>query len=96
MEPVTLTRLADATVTDRTTLTRNLRVLEKQGLIRVRPGDDRREREVTLTARGQTALVRGLPLWQEAQARVIQGLGEERWRTVRDGLSAVVTLARED
>ncbi len=95
MEPVTLTRLADATVTDRTTLTRNLRILEKQGLIRVRPGDDRREREVTLTERGRTALVRGLPLWQEAQTRVIQGLGEERWRALRNGLSAVVSLARE-
>lgn len=94
MEPVTLTRLADATVTDRTTLTRNLRILEKQGLLRVKAGVDRREREVTLTNKGRTALVRGLPLWQEAQVRVVQGLGEERWKALRDGLSAVVSLAR--
>jgi DNA-binding MarR family transcriptional regulator len=94
MEPVTLTRLADATVTDRTTLTRNLKLLEKRGLIRVQMGNDRREREVTLTARGREALASGLPLWQKAQTRVIQGLGEEQWNALRDGLSAVVSLAR--
>jgi DNA-binding MarR family transcriptional regulator len=94
MEPVTVTRLADLTVTDRTTLTRNLRLLEKKGLLRVQTGDDRREREVTLTARGREALARGLPLWQKAQTRVIKGLGEERWNALREGLSAVVSLAR--
>jgi DNA-binding MarR family transcriptional regulator len=94
MEPVTLTRLADATVTDRTTLTRNLKLLEKRGLIRVQMGNDRREREVTLTAQGREALASGLPLWQKAQTRVIQGLGEEQWNALRDGLSAVVSLAR--
>ena len=94
MEPVTVTRPADATVTDRTTLTRNLKLLEKRGLIRVQMGNDRREREVTLTARGREALASGLPLWQKAQTRVVQGLGEERWNALRKGLSAVVSLAR--
>jgi DNA-binding MarR family transcriptional regulator len=94
MEPVTLTRLADATVTDRTTLTRNLKLLEKRGLIRVQMGNDRREREVTLTARGREALASGLPFWQKAQTRVIKGLGDERWNALREGLSAVVSLAR--
>lgn len=94
MEPVTVTRLAGATVTDRTTLTRNLRLLEKKGLIRIQAGDDRREREVTLTEKGQAALVRGLPLWQEAQVRVVEGLGENRWKALHEGLSAVVSLTR--
>lgn len=95
MEPVTLSRLADATVTDRTTLTRNLRLLQKKGLIRIQSGDDRREREIALTERGRAALVRGLPLWQEAQVRVVQGLGEERWKSLHEGLSAVVGLTRK-
>jgi DNA-binding MarR family transcriptional regulator len=93
-EPVTVTRLADLTVTDRTTLTRNFKLLEKRGLIRVQMGNDRREREVTLTARGREALASGLPLWQKAQTRVVQGLGEERWNVLREGLSAVVSLVR--
>ncbi len=94
MEPVTVSRLAEATVTDRTTLTRNLKLLHKQGLIRVLPGNDRREREVTLTARGRDALVKALPHWQKAQTRALKALDEERWKALRQGLSAVVSLAR--
>ena len=94
MEPVTVTRLANATVTDRTTLTRNLNLLKKQGLIRVDPGNDRREREVTLTDRGRQAVVKVLPLWQKAQTQIVKGLGEERWKDLREELSAVVSLTR--
>jgi len=38
LEPVTVTQLAEVAVTDRTTLTRNLRLLEQQGLIRIDGG----------------------------------------------------------
>ena len=94
MEPVTVTRLAGATVTDRTTLTRNLKLLEKAGLIRVDSGNDRREREVTLTARGREAVIKAYPLWQEAQRHLLKGLGEERWKALREDLAAVVSLTR--
>lgn len=94
MQPVTVTRLAEETVTDRTTLTRNLKLLEKQGLIRVDAGNDRREREVTLTDLGREALVKALPNWQKAQANVVKGLGEERWKALQEELSAVVSVAR--
>ena len=43
---VTVNRLAEAMVMDRTTLTRNLQPLETQGLIQTIPGADRREREI--------------------------------------------------
>ena len=94
MEPVTLTRLAGATVTDRTTLTRNLKLLEKQGLIRVNSGNDRRERKVTLTDRGREAVLKAYPLWQKAQRDVVKLLGEERWKVLQQELSAVVSLTR--
>ena len=94
MEPITISRLAEATVTDRTTLTRNLKLLEKQGLIRVNSGNDRREREVTLTDRGREAVVKVYPLWQKAQRHVVKSLGEERWKALRQELSAVVSLTR--
>ncbi len=94
MEPVTVTRLAEATVTDRTTLTRNLKLLEKQGLIRVNSGNDRREREVTLTDQGRKAVAKAYPLWQKVQHKVVNSLGEERWQVLRQELSAVVSLTR--
>jgi DNA-binding MarR family transcriptional regulator len=94
MGPVTVTRLAEATVIDRTTLTRNLRLLQKRGLIRVEKGSDRREREVTLTERGSDALVKSLPFWQKAQAHVLRELGDDRWKALRAGLSEVISLTR--
>ncbi len=94
MEPETVSRLAEATVTDRTTLTRNLKLLQEQGLIRVDPGIDRREREVTLTHRGREPVLKAYPLWQKAQRHVVKLLGEERWKVLQRELSAVVSLTR--
>jgi DNA-binding MarR family transcriptional regulator len=89
-----ITRLAEELVMDRTTLTRNLRPLEKQGLIKVGSGKDQRTRAVTLTARGRNVLAEVLPLWEKAQARVVKGLGPERWNSLLADLSATVALAR--
>jgi DNA-binding MarR family transcriptional regulator len=94
LEPVTVTKLAESTVTDRTTLTRNLKLLERRGLLRIRPGNDRRERAVALTDRGREALAKAYPLWQKAQARIVKGLGEARWTALRGELSRVVSLTR--
>ena len=53
-EPVSVNQLAEATVTDRTTLTRNLRVLRQGGLIRIREGEDRRVDTHTWSETAQT------------------------------------------
>lgn len=90
--PITLTRLAEATVTDRTTLTRNLKLLEKQGLIRIATGDDRREREISITRRGGEALKRAYPLWQKAQAKVINSMGPQDVKVMREKVGAVTAL----
>ena len=70
MGPVTVVKLAQATVMDRTTLTRNLQILAKRQLIEIKPGEDRREREVTLTTSGMEVLAQAIPLWEAAQDRV--------------------------
>jgi DNA-binding MarR family transcriptional regulator len=92
--PVTVKRLARVTVTDRTTLTRNLKLLEKQGLIRIETGDDRREREVTLTNRGREVLARAHPIWKTAQVKVAKRFGRERLERLLSELSALVEVAR--
>ena len=94
LEPVTVTRLAEATVTDRTTLTRNLRLLEQQGLIQVDMGKDRREREVRLTDRGREAMAHVYPIWKEVQAEVAQRFGSARLERLLAELSALVEVAR--
>src|ERR687885_698919 len=53
--PTSINGLAEATVTDRTTLSRNLAILEERGLVRVQPGEDARVRVVELTEAGDEA-----------------------------------------
>ncbi len=74
--PISVNRLADRIVMDRTTLTRNLKPLERDGLIVVRPGDDLRVREVSLTAKGRKTLDRAYPLWERVQERLRRQLGD--------------------
>ena len=92
--PATITRLAGVIIMDRTTLTRNLNPLQKQGLVKILPGEDRRTREVELTTRGQEAVAKALPLWEKAQAQIVKGLGQKRFDSLLADLSEVVSLAR--
>lgn len=93
-EPVSVNRLAEATVTDRTTLTRNLRVLQQGGLIRIREGEDRRSREVTVTPRGREAVAKATPRWERAQAHVVGRVGAEHWRILKEELDMMIALGR--
>ena len=97
MNTTTISQLAKALVMDRTTLTRNIKPLEKQGLLRVTLGkDDRREREVTLTGSGQTILEKALPLWKVVQKDVKKELGQDRFDRLLHDLSATVEIAQTE
>ncbi|MCB9800362.1 MAG: winged helix-turn-helix transcriptional regulator [Candidatus Omnitrophica bacterium] len=76
-QPVTVTGLAALTDTDRTTLTRNLKLLERDQLIRITRGQDRRQRSVVLTENGRQLLAKAYPLWRETQKRIIHIVGEK-------------------
>ena len=92
LEPVTIKRLAKAIVMDRTTLSRNVSLLSKKGMIHIEPGDDLRTRKLALTEHGHTALVAAFPLWQKAQGEIIKELGEDRWAYMLKGISDLVAL----
>ena len=71
----TVSHLADALVLEQSSLSRNLAVLERLGLIRLTAGeDDKRERIVMLTRAGRAALARGYPAWKAAQAAIAEAL----------------------
>ena len=92
-EPVPITRLADALDLDRTTLARDLKPLTERGLLEITAGEDKRTRVVRLTGQGREAIARAYPLWQQAQAQIVQGSGAERWQAVAGGLEEVAALA---
>jgi DNA-binding MarR family transcriptional regulator len=89
-----VTQLAEELVMDRTTLARNLKPLESQGLLTIEAGTDRRRHLVRLTERGRQALARAQPYWEQAQHQVVTRLGHEQWHALRDSLKATMTLAQ--
>lgn len=80
---------------DTTTLSRTLRPLETKRWIRSASGDDRRERQIELTAAGRAELVRATPAWERAQQRLRRRLGQGRWEALLSDLSAVAGVARQ-
>jgi len=92
--PVAITHLARTLVMDRTTVTRNLKPLERRGLIAILPGADQRTRQAALTPLGRELLARALPLWRAAQARTLERIGVERWQRLSLDLGAVVVGMR--
>lgn len=74
-EPVAL--LAQRVFLDRTSLTRNLDVLERKGLVRRVAGVAGNARLCELTEPGNTLLDRLLPEWERAQSELMAGLSDQ-------------------
>jgi DNA-binding MarR family transcriptional regulator len=89
---IPLNKLATALGLERTTLTRSLDAMEKEGLIRVESIDGR-TRNVVLTQRGTDRLDLALPLWHQAQQNLRRRLGEQGWAMVNDGLAMLAEAA---
>lgn len=79
MGPAPLTKLAEAMVTDRTTLARNLEPLEKEGLLCIENGADRRSRIISITDDGLGKLAEAYPVWKRTHDEVKRIMGLEDW-----------------
>jgi DNA-binding MarR family transcriptional regulator len=86
----TVSKLAEAFVMDRSALARNLAIMEKRGLVKVKPGEDRRTRKVTLTPFGAATLANAMPHWREAQSAVEKSFGAERLQNLLTELRALM------
>jgi DNA-binding MarR family transcriptional regulator len=87
--------LAELTVHEETTLTRNLRPLLDAGWVTERPGRDRREKWLNITPSGLAKLKEARPLWQRAQRRMQSSLPEGVWQHLLDVLPEVARQAAE-
>ncbi len=82
-----LSTLAEDLWLDRTTMTRNLQPLEQEALVVIRPSDeDRRVREVEITATGRKRCKEALKMWRRAQKRMVSAYGAERWSALETAL----------
>ena len=90
---ISIAALAKLMEMDRTTLTRNLRPLAKEGLIVVGPEGWRRSRTLEITKKGQSRLRETLPYWEQAQAALRRKLGEQNWGRIHHCLDQLIRAA---
>ena len=89
--PLTINALAKDMVMDRTTLSRNVLPLERDGLINIEASAaDGRAKELQLTKAGEKRLQAGREAWAQAQKRFETGFGAQRAADLRAMLRAVI------
>jgi DNA-binding MarR family transcriptional regulator len=70
-EPPTIGAVANLLAMDRSTVTANLKPLERQGLVRIEPDpEDRRGRRIALTEQGLALLAAATPIWTREHAAI--------------------------
>lgn len=81
--------LSDWLGMERTTLVRNLRPLQRDGLVRATGSGRGGHVELAITEKGRAALAKMLPAWRAAQDQVVATLGKERWSAIISDLGEV-------
>lgn len=91
--PRTINELAADMAMDRTTMGRNIRPLERDGLVQVATDPrDARRRALSITEAGRDRLRLAGRGWAEAQARFDEAYGPERAAALRETLAGVIAL----
>ena len=88
----TLTEIAESLVMDRTTLTRNLKPLEKSGFITTVQTLDKRSKAYVLSEKGEQVVEKCVPLWQQAQNSVVNSLGDECYHDIVNKLGRMLGI----
>ncbi|GGF85874.1 MarR family transcriptional regulator [Azorhizobium oxalatiphilum] len=88
----TVNQLAADLAMDRTTVTKNLRPLERRGLLEIRADEkDGRVRRIVLTETGRTLLADAIERWKVVNQQVAAGLSPETLAALMTGLEALAT-----
>lgn len=94
--PIQLTQLADGLLLERTSLTRNLNVLEHNGWVELQTGeDDLRRRVVSLTKKGYKQLDQAIPYWKKAQKAIANEMGQHTIAGLRKTLGEMTEAITE-
>jgi DNA-binding MarR family transcriptional regulator len=91
---MTMVELADALVMDRTTLLRAMKPLQRENLLKGRPGtNDPRQLLFSLTAAGERRFKQALPMWNRAQEEFEAEVGSQDAARIREELLGLVKSA---
>jgi DNA-binding MarR family transcriptional regulator len=94
-EPVAVGSLASELLLDPTTVTRSLQLLQRMGLIAISARSINRQRFVTLLPKGRRTLNRSVPLWRQAQGRLVGKVGLGFWKELQGELEKLAFTAIE-
>jgi DNA-binding MarR family transcriptional regulator len=86
-------RLGEMLAMDSTSLTRTIAIMKRQGWIAENKGQDRRERWLRMSAAGEQKLKRAEAVWEKAQARLRDELGEKNWSGLLELTQQVTRVA---
>ena len=81
-----MAELSDWLGMERTTLVRNLRPLQRDGLVQAVGGGRGNRVELTITTKGRNQVEKLTPAWKAAQSAVVKTLGENRWSAILSDL----------
>jgi DNA-binding MarR family transcriptional regulator len=89
-EPPTMSMVAETLAMDRTTLTANLKPLERRGLVsQAIDPRDRRSRRLALTAEGERVLAGAVPIWDATHRAIEQAVPGDDAHGLRAALRAL-------
>lgn len=81
IKDVTIGELSKPLGMERSTLSRNIVILQKKGLVTVEEGEDRRQQKIRITDKGISVLQEALPLWEGVQESITRQMGEG-WKNI--------------
>lgn len=86
-----MAELSDWLGMERTTLLRNLRPLQRDGLVSA-TGTGRGGRvQLSLTDKGRQQIEKMIPAWRTAQSALVKTLGEQRWSAILSDLESAAS-----
>jgi len=81
---------------DPSTMTRTLQPMEREGFVTSEQGEDRRVRELALTPKGFRKLVEAGKLWSQAQDKLREKIGSQRYERFIDDMGEVLAALRDE
>jgi DNA-binding MarR family transcriptional regulator len=84
-----VTEMADRLALERTSLSRNLALLQRRGLIAIGGAAPGRSVSYIVTPEGESLLAQALPLWREVQAKLESSLDGDGWTGARRRLRTI-------
>jgi len=93
--PLKPTGLANALAVERSTISRNLSVMQQRGWVTLESSPSGRAVSVALTQEGIAALAHATPAWTEAQAHLVNLVGADASSTIDSWLDALAAPQKQ-